>query len=76
MGLNSEQIIEIQEQLNILKDFANESVKTGAEISYDDVKKYLEKILTINKDITSEQLTHLLTLMNIDADLVVVDGHI
>ena len=76
MGLNSEQIIEIQEHLNILKDFANESVKTGAEISYDDVKNYLEKILTINKDITSEQLTHLLTLMNIDADLVVVDGHI
>ena len=76
MGLNSEQIIEIQEQLNILKDFANESVKTGAEISYDDVKNYLETILTINKDITSEQLTHLLTLMNIDADLVVVDGHI
>lgn len=76
MGLKNEQIVEIQEQLNILKDFANESAKTGAEISYNDVKNYLEEILTINKDITSEQLTHLLTLMNIDADLVVVDGHI
>ena len=76
MGLNSGQITKIQEQLNILKDFANESAKTGAEISYNDVKNYLEEILTINKDITSEQLTHLLTLMNIDADLVVVDGHI
>jgi len=77
MGLNSGQIAGIQNQLDNLKGFVDdESIKTGTELWYDDVKGYLEKILAINKNITSEQLTHLLTLMNIDADLVVVDGHI
>ena len=77
MGLNGGQIAGIQNQLDNLKGFVDdESIKTGTELWYDDVKGYLEKILAINKNITSEQLTHLLTLMNIDADLVVTNGHI